>query len=75
MKNATVLALIGLLLVAVIPRAQTAPSAIPIPPSEVKADFLRLIDRPRVALDVRKQEVKAPFRHLITEKLDFADSA
>ena len=75
MKNALVLALVGILLVAAHPRAQTSPAPAPVPASEVKADFLRIVDRPRIALDVRKHEIKPPFRHLITERLDFASQA
>ena len=72
MKNAVILILACLVLVAGHPRAQTAPSPAPEPPSEVKADFLRIIDRPRVPLDVHHRGVKAPYRNLITEKLDIA---
>lgn len=72
MKNAIALAFAGLLLVAAHPGAQTTPSIAPAPASEVKANFLRLLDRPRVALDVRNHETKAPYRNLITERLDFA---
>lgn len=72
MKNVMVLALVVLLLVTAHPRAQTDPVPAPTPPIEVKANFLRLIDRPRVAPDIRNHETKAPFRNLITEKLDIA---
>lgn len=71
MKHAIGFALVGLVLVAAHPRAQTVPALAPTPVSEVKANFLRVIDRPRAALAVRHHETKAPSRHLITERLDF----
>ncbi len=75
MKNAMAWALSGLLLVAGYSRAQTPPPVAPVSTSQVKADFLRVIDRPRVGLDVRDHEVKAPDRGLIVERLDFASEA
>ena len=70
MKRLLVLLVVGFLLVAAHPRAQTAPTPPPIPPAEVKATFLRLIDRPRVPLDVRERGARPPYRNLIIEKLD-----
>jgi len=71
-KHAFPLALLGLLLVAAHPRAQFAPPPAPVPPSEVKATFLRLLDRPRVPLDVRSREIKARERGVVAERVDFA---
>ena len=38
----------------------------------MKADFLKLLDRPKVPLDVRSREIKPADRGLIAERLDFA---
>ena len=72
MKNALVLAFAGLLLIGAHPGAQTLPAPAPVPASEVKSDFLRLLDRPRVPLDVRTIETKPAGKDLIAERLDFA---
>ncbi len=43
------------------------------PPAQVKADFLKLIDRPRVPLDAKVLESLADEKSgLVTERLDFA---
>ncbi len=75
MKRAMAWALSGLLLVAGYSHAQNTQPVASLPASQVKADFLRVIDRPRVALDVRNHEVKTPDRGLIAERLDFASEA
>jgi len=67
------LALSGLLLVAARPLAQSVPA--PASPSEVKAAFLKLLDRPRVPLDVKSRQTKAASRGVISERLDFAVEA
>jgi len=64
------LALSGLLLVAARPLAQFAPA--PVSPPEVKAAFLKLLDRPRVPLDVKSREIKPANRGVVSERLDFA---
>ena len=71
MKNVIALAVVVLLVVAANPRAQTTVPT-PVPPLEVKADLQRLLDRPRIAPDVRNHETKPVFKSLITEKFDFA---
>lgn len=72
MKNVLVPAIVVLLVVAANPRAQNTPMPAPVPASEVKADFLRIIDRPRVAPDIQNHVTKPPYRNLITERFDFA---
>jgi dienelactone hydrolase len=66
------LALLGLLLLASQARSQDAPPASPKSPSEVKTDFLKLLDRPRVPLDVKSTEDRPPARNLASERVDFA---
>jgi dienelactone hydrolase len=51
-------------------RAEDLPRACP-PPAEVKAAFLKLLDRPRVPLNVQQQEVQHT-DGLVTEHLSFA---
>jgi len=74
-KNALVLGFVGLSLVGAHPGAQSLPASGPAPASAVKAEFLRLLDRPRVALDVRNLESRPASKNLITERLDFASEA
>ena len=66
------LALLGLLLVASPARSQDVPPASPKPPSEVRADFLKLLDRPRVPLDATSRQDRPPARGLASEHVDFA---
>jgi len=72
LKNAFVLGLIGLLLVAAQPRAQAPPDPTPTAISEVRASFSRMLDRPRVPLDPRSHEVKPGHHGVVSERLDFA---
>lgn len=72
MKHPIPLALVGLLLAAAHSRAQDAPPLASKPAVEVKSAFLKLLDRPRVPLDVRSQETTKPFRGVSSEKIDFA---
>ena len=51
-------------------RAEGPPRRYP-PPAEVKAAFLRLLDRPRVPLNVRRQERRRE-GGLVFERLSFA---
>ena len=75
MKKVIPLALIVLSLIAAHPRAQQAPPHAPMTPSEVKAAFLKLLDRPKVPLDVKAHEIKMGHRGVTSEKLDFAVEA
>src|ERR1700694_770843 len=64
----------GLILLAVVPamlRADAPQPAYP-PPAEVKAAFLKLLDRPRVPADVKIQEQKNDRDGLVVERLSFA---
>ena len=72
MKNAILPSIVGLMLIAGHPRPSLAPPSIPMPPSEVKAAFLKRLDRPRVPLDTILRETKAPHRGVVAERLDFA---
>jgi dienelactone hydrolase len=69
------LALLGLLLVASQTRSQDLLTTSSKPASEVRADFLKLLDRPRVALDAKSQEIKSNAKGLTTEKVSFAVEA
>jgi dienelactone hydrolase len=69
------LALLGLLLVASQSRSQDLLTTSPKPASEVRADFLKLLDRPRVALAAKSQEIKSNAKGLTTEKVSFAVEA
>src|SRR5262245_33495436 len=51
--------------------AQTPVPSYP-PPAEVKAAFLKLLDRPKVPLDVKVQEPATENEGLVTEHLSFA---
>ena len=75
MKHVIAWALSGILIVAGLAGAQTLPPVAPVPVAKVKADFLGVIDRPRVALNVKNHETKPSERSLITERLDFASEA
>ncbi len=75
MKKICFLALMALLLVATDPRAQSPAPPAATPAADVKAAFLRLLDRPRVPLDPRSHEVKAANRGVISERVDFAVEA
>ncbi len=44
-------------------------------PAQVKADFLKLLDRPKVPLDPKSEVVKNASRSLVTEKASFATEA
>ncbi len=70
MKHA--LALIGLFLVVRPSPAQDVPARGLKPTSEVKAAFLKLLDRPRVPLDVQVGETKPAERGLTCQRVDFA---
>ena len=72
LKNAFVLALVGILIVATHPEAQDPPALFPTPPSIVKTNFLRLLERPRAVPDVQNRQIKPPYRNLCTERFDFA---
>jgi len=74
-KQTIPLALVGLLLIAAHPPAQLAPSRAPVPAAEVKASFLKILDRPRVPLDVRTLETRPPYRGVAAERVDFAVEA
>ena len=58
------------LLVATLPASADTAPAYP-PPAEVKASFLKLLDRPKVPLDVKADEPKTA-DGLVTEHLSFA---
>jgi dienelactone hydrolase len=75
LKNALGLGLVGLLLVAAHPRAQSTPPLTPSLASEVKTNFLRMLDRPRVPLDTKTHGVKTVQRGVVSERLDFAVEA
>jgi dienelactone hydrolase len=64
-------ALLGLLLVASPARSQDVPPGSPKPPAQVRADFLKLLDRPRVPLDAKSKPDQA-YRGLPVEHVDFA---
>jgi dienelactone hydrolase len=65
--------LLGLLVVVGWPvSAQDVPVVAEKPSAEVRADFLKLLDRPRVPLDVRSTSEKPPGRGLVAEHVDFA---
>ena len=66
------LTLIGLLLIVPASPAQDVPPRPSKPPAEVKAAFLKLLDRPRVPLDVRSGETKREDRGLVVQRVDFA---
>ena len=71
-KHLASLALIGLIVFAAHPLAQSTPLAPQMPPPEVKAAFLKLLDRSRVPLDPRSQGTKPPYRGVTNELVDFA---
>ncbi len=75
MKPTIAITLIGLFLVEVPSRGQFPPSSTPMPVSEVKADFLKMLDRPRVPLDVKTHEGGTLVRGVIRERFDFAVEA
>ena len=54
-----------------IPSAARAQSVYP-PPADVKAAFLRLLDRPKTPLDAKVIETKSIANRLVAERLDFA---
>ncbi len=63
-------ALLGLLLLVSSPaRSQDLP---PVPPAKVRADFLAVIDRPKVALDPKATPVDSPEPGLVAERVEFA---
>ena len=66
------LALIGLFLIVTPSSAQDVPARSSKPPSEVKTAFLKLLDRPRVPLDVHCGESKPDDRGLMGQRVDFA---
>ena len=70
MKSTFPIALVGLLLLSPNAPAQSPPP--PPPVAEVKAAFLKLLDRPKVPLDARTIETQPPVRGVIREKVDFA---
>ncbi len=45
------------------------------PVAEVRADFFKLLDRPKVPLDPRSREDRPPVKGLISEHVDFASEA
>lgn len=61
---------LSLLITPALVRAEDTKQAYP-PPAQVKEAFLKLLDRPRVPLDVRVQETK-PSDGLVTERISFA---
>ena len=71
-KHMATLVIIGFLLVAAHPLAQSTPPAAQMPAPEAKAAFLKLLDRPRVPLDVKSHGSKPPFRGVTSERVDFA---
>ena len=75
MKQTLSLALIGLLLVAATPLARSVAPRSSMPPAEIKAAFLKLLDRPRVPLDIHSRGTKPPFRGVTSERVDFAVEA
>jgi dienelactone hydrolase len=62
--------LLGLLLIESPARSQDVPSSPLKPPAEVRVDFLKLLDRPRVPLDA-KSRVVPPIKGLPVEHVDF----
>ncbi len=65
--------ILGVILVASArPQAHPGSTPSPMPPEQVKANFLRMLDRSRVPLTVRTIEVKPPARGVISERVDFA---
>ena len=63
-------ALLGLLLLISSPaRSQDVP---PVSPAKVRADFLAVIDRPRVALDPKVSPVDSPKPGLVAERVEFS---
>src|SRR4051794_5314240 len=52
-------------------RADQTQTAVP-PPAEVKAAFLKLLDRPRLPLDPKEQDAPVEKDGLVTEHLTFA---
>ena len=71
LKIAILPSMIGLLLVVGHPRPSLAPPSTPMAPLEVKAAFLKQLDRPRVALDPVIRQIKGENRGVIAETLDF----
>jgi dienelactone hydrolase len=65
-------ALLGLLLIVSPAWSQDVSPGSPKPPSRVRADFLALLDRPRVALDAKSKEDRPPALGLASERVDFA---
>lgn len=72
MRRAIPPGLLGVLIVAAGLRAQAPPSPAAPPPAEVRAAFLRMLDRPRVPLDVRAAGPKEVAPGIVSEKVDFA---
>jgi hypothetical protein len=74
MKRFFTFVVLGFMLVETPARAQSSqPSKIPT--AEVKAAFLKLLDRPKVSLDAKSQEIKSNAKGLTTEKVSFAVEA
>ncbi len=61
-----------LLLAAARPQAHPGSNPTPMSPSDVKATFLQMLDRPRVPLEARTIETKPPMRGVIAEQVNFA---
>lgn len=72
MKSAAKLALVGLLFLAPPARSQSPPIVAPLPPAQVKADFLKLLDRPMVPLEVHVGGPSPSIPGLNCERVDFA---
>ena len=75
MKRTLVLTLSGILLVAAHPLAQSTHHSVPMPPTDVKTAFLKMLDRPQVPLDIKTHETKPAHRGVVSERLDFAVEA
>ncbi len=71
MKINRSLALLGLLLITTSLRGQDIPATPLKPVSEVRADFLKLLDRPKVPLDAKTRDDQA-YRGFPVEHVDFA---
>lgn len=64
--------LLAIFLVPTLGRSQDAPPREALPTARVRADFLKLLDRPRVPLDPKSREDRPPGRGLVSEHVDFA---
>ncbi len=62
---------LALLVLAQVAPAEVRAPSLP-PPARVKADFLKLLDRPKVPLDVTVEETRRGDDGLVTERLSFA---